>query len=88
MEVFDGRIREVDAECGVLCLRVETLGERLGVVEMDVASNTEASFNALEAEAEKERASEDVGQEGVHAVQALIAGAYPFFITLFSFFSF
>ncbi|KAF9484581.1 hypothetical protein BDN70DRAFT_106163 [Pholiota conissans] len=76
MDVFDGRIREVDAECGVLCVRVETLGERISAMEVDATTSAEENTNAAEIEAEKDRAAEEARSESVDAVRALIAEAH------------
>ncbi|KJA18914.1 hypothetical protein HYPSUDRAFT_911499 [Hypholoma sublateritium FD-334 SS-4] len=81
---FDGRIREVDAECGVLCVRVESLSERCEVAQIDAASVNATLDNILES-GERQRVHKEgeddaamVDREAVKAsvsdVRALIDG--------------
>lgn len=91
---FDGRIREVDAECGVLCVRVESLGERLEVAQIDVASVNAALDNILSNEeanesggGNREDDAMDEGKADEADMKALIAGTilFSYFITIHSY---
>ncbi len=81
LTAYDGRIREVDAECGVLCVRIESLSERCEVAQIDVASVNVTLDNILESgEAYKEGGADSViadrkaVKDGVNDVRALIDG--------------